>query len=153
MAPLSHDQDISSWLQLLSAIEDADAGRGTARLTEICLSVYGALADARFQITQLQARVHALAASERCQRGNPVAASGPRLPRPARANQHPTKTAPWACQPARRHPERLTIMGSARTGVAVAEPSFSALERAARARRQACAARWTGRPPHPPPAS
>ena len=39
MAPLPHDQDITSWLQLLSAIEDAEAGRGTARLTEICLSV------------------------------------------------------------------------------------------------------------------
>ena len=63
MAPLPHDQDITSWLQLLSAIEDADAGRGTARLTEICLSVYSALADAQFQITQLRARVYALATS------------------------------------------------------------------------------------------
>src|ERR1700739_2276100 len=35
MAPLPHDQDITSWLQLLSAIEEAEAGRGTARLTEI----------------------------------------------------------------------------------------------------------------------
>lgn len=63
MAPLPHDQDITSWLQLLSAIEDAEAGRGTARLTEICLSVYGALAAAQFQITQLRARVHVLATS------------------------------------------------------------------------------------------
>jgi hypothetical protein len=31
MAPLPHDQDITSWRQLLSAIEDAEAGRGTAR--------------------------------------------------------------------------------------------------------------------------
>ena len=30
MAPLPHDQDITSWAQLLSAIEDAEAGRGTA---------------------------------------------------------------------------------------------------------------------------
>ena len=49
MAPLTHDQDITSWLQLLSAIEEAEAGHGTARLAEVCLSVYGALADARFQ--------------------------------------------------------------------------------------------------------
>ena len=51
MAPLTHDEDITSWLQLLSAIEEAEAGHGTARLAEVCLSVYGALADARFQIT------------------------------------------------------------------------------------------------------
>jgi hypothetical protein len=38
MTPLAHDQDITSWLQLLSAIEQAEAGHGTARLTEICLS-------------------------------------------------------------------------------------------------------------------
>ena len=63
MGPLPHDQDITSWLQLLSAIEDAEAGRGTARLTEICLSVYGALAAAQFQVTQLRARVHVLATS------------------------------------------------------------------------------------------
>jgi hypothetical protein len=63
MAPLPHDQDLTSWLQLLSAIEDAEAGRGTARLTEICLSVYGALAAAQFQVTQLQARVHELTTS------------------------------------------------------------------------------------------
>ena len=37
MALLTHDEDIASWLQLLSAIEDAEAGRGTARLAEICL--------------------------------------------------------------------------------------------------------------------
>ena len=43
MASLPHDQDITSWPQLLSAIEDAEAGQGTARLTEICLSVYSAL--------------------------------------------------------------------------------------------------------------
>ena len=55
MAPLTHDQDVISWLQLLSAVEEAEAGRGTAHLTEVCLSVYGALADARFQITQLRA--------------------------------------------------------------------------------------------------
>ncbi len=63
MAPLPHDQDITSWLQLLSAIEDAEAGRGTARLTEICLSVYSALAAAQFQIIQLRARVRVLATS------------------------------------------------------------------------------------------
>jgi hypothetical protein len=63
MAPLPHDQDITSWLQLLSAIEDAEAGPGTARLTEICLTVYSALAAAQFQITQLRARVHMLATS------------------------------------------------------------------------------------------
>ena len=63
MAPQPHDQDITSWLQLPSAIEDAEAGQGTARLTEICLSVYSALAAAQFQITQLRARVHMLAAS------------------------------------------------------------------------------------------
>jgi len=46
VAPLPHDQDITSWPQLLSAIEEAEAGHGTARLTEICLSVYSALAAA-----------------------------------------------------------------------------------------------------------
>ena len=63
MASLTHDEDIASWLQLLSAIEEAEAGHGTARLTEISLSVYGALATAQFQITQLRARVHMLAAT------------------------------------------------------------------------------------------
>ena len=63
MTPLTHDQDIISWLQLFSAIEEAEAGHGTARLAVVCLSVYGALADARFQITQLRARIHTLAAS------------------------------------------------------------------------------------------
>lgn len=63
MAQLTQDEDITSWLQLLSAIEEAEAGRGTARLTQICLSAYGALAAAQFQITQLRARVHVLAAS------------------------------------------------------------------------------------------
>jgi hypothetical protein len=53
MAPLPHNQDITSWPQLLSAIEDAEAGRGTGRLTEICLSFYSALAATQFQITQL----------------------------------------------------------------------------------------------------
>ena len=66
MTPMPYDQDTTSWLQLLSAIEDAEAGRGTARLTEICLSVYGALADARFQVTRLRARVHVLATSGPC---------------------------------------------------------------------------------------
>jgi hypothetical protein len=28
MAPPQYDQDATSWLQLLSAIEDAEAGRG-----------------------------------------------------------------------------------------------------------------------------
>jgi hypothetical protein len=37
MAPLTHDEDITSWLQLLSAIEEAEAGRGTARLAEVCV--------------------------------------------------------------------------------------------------------------------
>ena len=63
MAALPHDQDITSWLQLLSAIEDAEAGQGTAGLTAICLSVYSALAAAQFQITQLRARVHVLTTS------------------------------------------------------------------------------------------
>ena len=85
MAPPPHDQDITSWLQLLTAIEDAEAGRGTARLTQICLSVYGALAAAQFQVTQLRARVHALAASGPCPRGHPAPA-GPRAPRPARTS-------------------------------------------------------------------
>ena len=79
MAPLTHDQDITSWMQLLSAIEEAEAGHGTARLTEICLSVYGALADARFQITQLRARVHLLAIRGPLSHGSPVTATGPRL--------------------------------------------------------------------------
>ena len=61
MTPLSHNQDITSWPQLLGAIEDAEGGRGAARLTEICLSVYSALGAAQFQITQLKARVHVLA--------------------------------------------------------------------------------------------
>jgi hypothetical protein len=60
MTPLTHDQDITSWLQLLNAVEEAEAGRGTARLTEICLSVYGELSTAQFQITQLRARIQAL---------------------------------------------------------------------------------------------
>lgn len=77
MAPLTHDQDITSWLQLLSAIEEAEAGHGTARLTEICLSAYGALAAAQFQITQLRARIHALAASGSSSHGGPVTATGP----------------------------------------------------------------------------
>jgi hypothetical protein len=63
MAQLTHEENITSWLQLLSAIEEAEAGHGTAPLAEICLSAYGALAAAQFQITQLRARVHALAAS------------------------------------------------------------------------------------------
>jgi hypothetical protein len=63
MAPLPHDEDLTSWLQLLSAIEEALAGRGTARLIEVCLSVYGALAAAQFQIAQLRATVHLLAAA------------------------------------------------------------------------------------------
>jgi len=79
MAPLTHDEDITSWLQLLSAIEEAEAGRGTARLTEICLSTYGALAAAQFQITQLRARVHVLAASEPSPHRSLVTAASPRL--------------------------------------------------------------------------
>jgi hypothetical protein len=75
MASLTYDEDITSWLQLLSAIEEAEAGRGTARLTEICLSVYGALAAAQFQITQLRARVHVLAASGPGSHGSPVTAT------------------------------------------------------------------------------
>jgi len=79
MAPLTYDQDITSWLQLLSAIEDAEAGRETARLTEISLSVYGALAAAQFQIAQLRARVHALTAAGPCPHGNPVTAATQQL--------------------------------------------------------------------------
>ena len=63
MAQLTHEEDITSWLRLLSAIEEAEAGHGTVRLIEICLSAYGALAAAQFQVTQLRARVHALAAA------------------------------------------------------------------------------------------
>ena len=88
MAPLKHDEDITSWLQLLSAIEEAEAGHGTARLAEVCLSVYGALADARFQITQLRARVHVLAASGSRSHGSPVTATarGYILTRPPTVN-------------------------------------------------------------------
>ena len=89
MAPLPHDQDITSWPQLLSAIEDAEAGQGTARLTEICLSVYSALAAAQFQITQLKARVHVLATSKLCPHGDPMTVSGSRLPPPARITKQP----------------------------------------------------------------
>lgn len=71
MAPLPHDQDTTSWLQLLSAIEEAEAGGGSARLAEICLSIYSALAAAQFQITQLRATVHALATSRPCSQGQP----------------------------------------------------------------------------------
>ena len=78
MAPLTHDQDITSWLQLLSAVEEAEAGQGTARLTEICLSAYGELAAAQFQITQLRARIHGLAGSGPSSLGRPVPVAGPR---------------------------------------------------------------------------
>jgi hypothetical protein len=93
MAPLAHDEDITSWLQLLNAVEEAEAGHGTARLTEVCLSVYGALADARFQITQLRARIHMLAASGPSSHGSPVTATGPRLrPHPpTHRQQHPAR--------------------------------------------------------------
>jgi len=77
MTPPTHDQDITSWLQLLSAIEEAEAGYGTGRLTEISLSVYSALAAAQFQITQLRARIHMLAASGPSSHGSPVTAKGP----------------------------------------------------------------------------
>ena len=78
MAP--HDEEITTgWPQLLSAIEEAEAGQGTAHLTEICLSVYSALAAAHFQITQLKARVHVLATSRPCPHGNPVTVTGSRL--------------------------------------------------------------------------
>ena len=66
----------TSWPRLLSAIEDAEAGPRTARLTEICLSVYSALAAAQFQITQLRARVHVLATSRPCPRGDPMTVIG-----------------------------------------------------------------------------
>ena len=79
MTQLTHDQDMTSWLQLLSAIEEAEAGHGTTRLTEICLSAYGELAAAQFQITQLRARIHVVAASGSGSRGGPVAATGLRL--------------------------------------------------------------------------
>ena len=79
MAPLPHNQDITSWPQLLRAIEEAEAGQGTARLTEICLSFYSALAVAQFQITQLKARVHVLAASRPCPCGDPMSVAGSRL--------------------------------------------------------------------------
>jgi hypothetical protein len=68
MTPLPHDQDTTSWLQLLSAIEEAEAGEGSARLADICLSLYGALAAAQFQITQLRATTHALVTSRPCSR-------------------------------------------------------------------------------------
>ena len=93
MTSLTHDQDITTWLQLLSAIEEAEAGHGTARLTEICMSVYGALAAAQFQITQLRARIHVLAASGPRSHGSPVTATGPRLhPHPpTHRQQHPAR--------------------------------------------------------------
>ena len=78
MTSLTHDQDMTSWLQLLSAIEEAEAGHGTAHLTEICMSVYGALAAAQFQITQLRARIHVLAQAGPARTGRPVTATGPR---------------------------------------------------------------------------
>jgi len=80
MAPPPHDQDNTSWPQLLSAIEDAEAGQETARLTEICLSVYSARAAAQFQITQLKARVHVLATSRPGPRGDPMTVADSRLP-------------------------------------------------------------------------
>ena len=93
MTSLTHDQDITTWLQLLSAIEEAEAGQGTARLTEICLSVYGALAAAQFQITQLRARIHALAAGGPGSRGSPLTATGPRLDPhlPTHRQRHPAR--------------------------------------------------------------
>jgi len=87
MTPPTHDQDITSWLQLLSAIEEAEAGYGTGRLTEISLSVYSALAAAQFQITQLRARIHMLAASGPSSHGSPVTVTAPRL------HPHPPPTA------------------------------------------------------------
>jgi len=97
MAPLPHDQDITSWPQLLSAIEDAEAGRETARLSEICLSVYGALAAAQFQITQLRARVHALAANGA---STAIPSAGARLPAASQDQMGATERTPWVCQPA-----------------------------------------------------
>jgi hypothetical protein len=93
MTPLTHDQDVTSWLQLLSAIEEAEAGHGTAQLTEICLSAYGALAAAQFQITQLRARIHVLAASGLSLHGSPVTATGPRLHAhlPTHRQRHPAR--------------------------------------------------------------
>jgi hypothetical protein len=95
MTPLTHDQDITGWLQLLSAIEEAEAGHGTARLTEICLSIYGSLAAAQFQITQLRARIHALAASGPGSHGSPLTVTGPRLhPHlPTHRQRHPARGA------------------------------------------------------------
>src|SRR5215831_9108951 len=114
MTPLTHDQDITSWLQLLSAIEEAEAGHGTARLTEICLSVYGALAAAQFQITQLRARIHALAASGPSSRGSPVTATGPRLPPhlPPTASGIP----PAACEPNTTRRPVMTQQNTSRPG-------------------------------------
>jgi hypothetical protein len=66
MAQLPDHLDTPGWEQVLSAIEDADAGRGTARLAEMCLSVYSALAVAQFEITELRARVHVRATSLPC---------------------------------------------------------------------------------------
>jgi hypothetical protein len=92
MTPLMPDKDTTSWLQLLHAIEEAEAGRGTARLTEMCLSAYAAL-TAEFQITQLRARVHELAASRPHVHAGPVTATGPRV--------HPT---PQTRRPRRPRP-------------------------------------------------
>jgi hypothetical protein len=66
----------TSWPQLPSAIEDAEAGQGTASLTEIRLSVYSALAAAQLQITQLRARVQVLVTSRPCPHGDPVTVTG-----------------------------------------------------------------------------
>jgi hypothetical protein len=66
----------TSWPQLLSAIKDAEATQGTARLTKICLSVSSTLAAAQFQITQLRARVHVLATSRPCLHRDPMTVAG-----------------------------------------------------------------------------
>ena len=91
MTPRTHDQDITSWLQLLSAIEEAETGHGTARLTEICLSAYGELAAAQFQITQLRARIHVLAARRTVMTGQNISRPGREKPT---ARRSPGRAAP-----------------------------------------------------------
>jgi hypothetical protein len=105
MAPLMNDEDIASWLQLLSAIEEAEAGRGTARLTEICLSAYAALAAAEFQVTRLRARVHVLTASAPCLHESPMTAAGQRL-HPHPADPPPAAFPPWRVNRTREGEQR-----------------------------------------------
>ena len=93
-------------MQLLSAIEEAETGHGTARLTEICLSAYGELAAAQFQITQLRARIHVLAARRTVMIGQNISRPGREKPT---ARRNPGRAAPGQG----RHRWRLSWLASA----------------------------------------